>query len=231
MAMADQPSNIAEWPPEGLPLKETAIRMGGAALFEAWRAARIACPTTARRLAGIRLRNLTNDEKRRIAAADQSWHACFSALLTAWNAGELMCMGRRGDPLATPTLIPPPVVGWTFRIANLERSIVFDPAKAGTRIFDLRFWPNGIAPVAETSPVAIGDTVAAQESPLAADVSPSGKSAAQQSVIDAAKEIYPNGYSNLGPGVIIDGVGKKLKDKGLPVPKRDVFLRALGFRK
>jgi hypothetical protein len=164
MVKANQPSSIAEWPSEGLPLKEAAIRLGNAALLDAWSAAAARLPSFRRQWVGIRYGDLTEDESRRIAASNQARNSCFSPLLESWNAGELICMGRRGDRLAMPTLIPPPVVGWTFRVASLERSIIYDPGKTG-KIFDLRFLPKDCVTVSAMSPGPTIDVRSPNNSP------------------------------------------------------------------
>jgi hypothetical protein len=46
-----------------------------------------------------------------------------------------------------------------------------------------------------------------------------------------ADGIWPGGYEHVGSKQLIKKVSDALKKKNLPVPKRDVFLRALGRRK
>jgi hypothetical protein len=51
-----------------------------------------------------------------------------------------------------------------------------------------------------------------------------------QQIRELTKQEFPDGYKNVSTGVIIDRVSKRWP-KGQPVPKRDVWLRALGRRK
>jgi hypothetical protein len=53
----------------------------------------------------------------------------------------------------------------------------------------------------------------------------------QDLIKQIAGEIWPGGYKHVEPKDIIKGVGDELKRRRLSVPKRDVFLRALGRRK
>jgi hypothetical protein len=47
---------------------------------------------------------------------------------------------------------------------------------------------------------------------------------------EIAAEEFPGGYKYVGTAKIMKAVGDELKRRGLPVPKRDAFLRALGRR-
>jgi hypothetical protein len=53
----------------------------------------------------------------------------------------------------------------------------------------------------------------------------------QRLILETAAEVYPAGWTNLATSDIIKTVGDKIQAKGLPVPKRDVWLRALGRRR
>jgi hypothetical protein len=50
-------------------------------------------------------------------------------------------------------------------------------------------------------------------------------------IIDVATDLYPNGWDSVSTPEIMQKVGKRIQDKKLTVPERDVFLRALGRRK
>ena len=66
----------------------------------------------------------------------------------------------------------------------------------------------------------------------AADDEPRRTGSREQDLIrQIADEKWPDGWEYIGTGQIMKIVGNKLKERGLPVPKRDVFLRALGRRK
>ena len=53
----------------------------------------------------------------------------------------------------------------------------------------------------------------------------------QEAIKQTASEKWPHGYESVETGEIIKAVGDSLKARGIPVPKRDTFLRALGRRK
>src|SRR5262245_28223767 len=46
-----------------------------------------------------------------------------------------------------------------------------------------------------------------------------------------AADLWPGGYEHIATRDLIKGMGDELKRRGLPVPNRDVFLRAFGRRK
>jgi hypothetical protein len=52
----------------------------------------------------------------------------------------------------------------------------------------------------------------------------------QETVLNIAKELYPDGYAGVKTGKLIKHIGNELTKRKLPVPKRDTFLRALGRR-
>jgi hypothetical protein len=52
----------------------------------------------------------------------------------------------------------------------------------------------------------------------------------QRLILETAAEVYPAGWTHVATRHIIKAVGDKIDAKGLPVPKRDVWLRALGRR-
>jgi len=56
-------------------------------------------------------------------------------------------------------------------------------------------------------------------------------SRAQDLIRRIAAAQWPGGYEHVGTAIIIKRVGDKLKEMDEPVPKRDVFLRALRRRK
>jgi hypothetical protein len=56
-------------------------------------------------------------------------------------------------------------------------------------------------------------------------------SRAQDLIRRIAADEWPGGYEHVGTAAIIKRVGDKLQEMDEPVPKRDVFLRALGRRK
>jgi hypothetical protein len=59
-----------------------------------------------------------------------------------------------------------------------------------------------------------------------------GRGSRQQRMVQQiAAEEFPDGYDQIETGVIIHTVSNRLGRQKLPVPKRDVFLRALGRRK
>lgn len=55
-------------------------------------------------------------------------------------------------------------------------------------------------------------------------------SRAQEMIRRMCNEEWPAGYEDIETAVIIDCISRKLRDPGKPVPKYDVFLRALGRR-
>ncbi len=63
--------------------------------------------------------------------------------LEAWNSGQLVAKGRRGDLLTAPIEIPPPSVGYDIEVADFTRSVICDPTNRKQNIYDLRFFlPN-----------------------------------------------------------------------------------------
>jgi hypothetical protein len=63
--------------------------------------------------------------------------------LEAWNSGQLVAKGRRGDLLRAPEEIPPPSVGYDIEVTNFTRSVICDPTNLKQNIYDLRFFlPN-----------------------------------------------------------------------------------------
>jgi hypothetical protein len=67
--------------------------------------------------------------------------------------------------------------------------------------------------------------------PMEEEVEPSRRSREQELIREIAAEIWPNGYEHVRTETIIKRVGDKIDRMGFPVPKRDVFLRALDRRK
>ena len=64
------------------------------------------------------------------------------------------------------------------------------------------------------------------------DAATARKGSREQDLIrEIAAERWPGGYERVETREIIKVVGDELKTRSLPVPKRDVFLRALGRRK
>jgi hypothetical protein len=63
-----------------------------------------------------------------------------------------------------------------------------------------------------------------------ADEKPRRRSRTQEMIREIAADEWPDGCEHLETDYIRQYVGKILKDRGLPVPKRDVFLRALDRR-
>jgi hypothetical protein len=57
------------------------------------------------------------------------------------------------------------------------------------------------------------------------------RSRRQRMIQQIAAEEFPDGYDQIETGVIIHKVANRLERQRLPVPKRDVFLRALDRRK
>jgi hypothetical protein len=47
--------------------------------------------------------------------------------LEAWNSGQLIAKGRRGDLLVAPVEISPPSVGYDIEVADFARSVIRDP--------------------------------------------------------------------------------------------------------
>jgi hypothetical protein len=63
--------------------------------------------------------------------------------LEAWNSGQLVAKGRRGDLLTAPVEIPPPSVGYDIEVVDFTRSVIRDPTYPKKVIYDLRFFlPN-----------------------------------------------------------------------------------------
>jgi hypothetical protein len=60
--------------------------------------------------------------------------------LEAWNSGQLIAKGRRGDLLVAPVEISPPSVGYDIEVANFTRSVIRDPTYPERKIYDLRFF-------------------------------------------------------------------------------------------
>jgi hypothetical protein len=48
---------------------------------------------------------------------------------------------------------------------------------------------------------------------------------------EIAAEKYPSGYKHIENSALIKTISDELEKRGLPIPKRDVFLRALDRRK
>ena len=67
--------------------------------------------------------------------------------------------------------------------------------------------------------------------PMEEEAEPSRRSREQELIREIAAEIWPNGYEHVRTETIIERVGDKIDRMGFPVPKRDVFLRALDRRK
>jgi hypothetical protein len=67
--------------------------------------------------------------------------------------------------------------------------------------------------------------------PMEEEAEPSRRSREQELIREIAAEIWPNGYEHVRTETIIKRVGDKIDRMGFPVPKRDVFLRALDRRK
>jgi hypothetical protein len=214
MAIADVPSSIADLPAEGRTLGELIELLISP---EAWillttrTGDRPPPPAAGRGERQLLPVYLSRERLDRFADKNDEYAVAVRAclpLLDAWNADRLIAKGRRGSPIAPSEEIPPPRIRWTMVIESLTRSTLRDPGNRLGKIYDLHFYPK--------------QDVTSQrlhaEPPEYANLR------------HAASEAFPSGWQGLRPGIVIDAAGKKLP-QGYPVPKRDVWLRALGFRK
>jgi hypothetical protein len=63
----------------------------------------------------------------------------YRVFLEAWNSGQLVAKGRRGDLLKAPEVIPPPSVGYDIEVWDFTRSVIRDPTYPKKVIYNLRF--------------------------------------------------------------------------------------------
>src|SRR5262252_9994673 len=108
--MATDTGKPTPWPAEGLPLLDTMARV----VPHAWRRYQVAQEAAAhvprhRRIAGG---GASDHEHALIEAQDAAFEACLSAVVLAWDQGQLIAKGRRGDPLGAPIDIAPPKRAW-----------------------------------------------------------------------------------------------------------------------
>lgn len=177
MAKNDDTSFITNWPPEGLPRDDAAVRFtGGEARRDAWQQARAVCPSRARQLASINTRPLSDQEEAALKAARRAREAFYAPLIAAVNSGVLVAMGRPNKDAFSYLLIPPPLPSnWGF-------------------IRDLRFWPRELAPQPSPPPIRyVGPLETINAKPV------SKEPAYYADIRRAADELFPDGYKNERP--------------------------------
>jgi hypothetical protein len=160
------------FPPEGLPVLPTIEKLAGPKIWAEYVKAQHEYRVAAEPEPGNLVRPDEVEAARRFERFKDLWLGCYKRFLAAWNTGELVASGRRGDPLAPSTLIPSPGTSWPFKIADLERSIIDDPGRAGAKIFDLRFCLRPAAPAGSAVPATGEATVEGSSSPAKRAMSP-----------------------------------------------------------
>jgi len=103
---------------------------------------------------------------------------------------------------------------WTAAIVSAGMMLGFDPAA--------HRWELDDREVAALLPPTTSDR--------GADDKPR-RSRGQDEIKQIADELWPDGYEHVETKNLIKEVGDQLERRGIPVPKRDVFLRALDRRK
>ena len=132
----------------------------------------------------------------------------YRVFLEAWNSGELVAKGRRGDLLTAPVEIPPPSVGYDIEVADFTRSVILDPTNPKNAIYDLRFFVPHAEPKLENA---------------------SDKSATSKWVAAEARRMKAAG--EISEGIRITAFARKLAEKiEIARDEHDISLKPVSWR-
>ena len=223
MAITDNASIIADWPPEGLAPEAAIERHIGqlGSLLEAataWRA--IAGRVAAKRLAGYQGDpTLTLEEQRIVASLEREQTRLISPFLQKLKSGEWVATIWPWDDLrAEPIPLRPDDVA-RLRVTALNDLLkIVGPDK---RRLKMLIWPAGQMPKPVPQPIPITGSITLEQ------VIPKKRKepAYYEDIRRAARELFPTGWQHERPTVVLGAVGKATKQN------RDAIQRALKLRK
>jgi hypothetical protein len=219
MASADTPSSIANWPPEGLSWDD-ALERGPA--WNDYVTARAKAPRIplAREVAGGAA---SAEEMRLFGLYSTARNECNAWLREQLQSGVLVLKCRQPEKLQDDPMTVPPAMTRYLRldphgVVHGPNLVLCDP-----RIFS----------AASLNPTPKPPVLVKVEGPVETIMTPARRKGSrdQEMIRRMCAEEWSGGCEDVETRVIIKQIGRRLQDLGKTVPKRDVFLRALGRRK